>query len=179
MASTTREAHASEVPGPPALLTTQHERRLAVAHWLLTAATERTRTAADWEERGLLLLECGTLFSAIRVPADVVQRAAQSGDPQQVDAHLAVVLDGGPVIVDPVSQRYYALVPVSTVLRWNVSGTLRLGRGSALGVPYPDRTERRHGRPYWSVPMDSAADLCVPGLVARMVRAGRPRGAVQ
>ncbi|MEU0181384.1 hypothetical protein ABZ312_09365 [Streptomyces sp. NPDC006207] len=159
------------------LVSTLYERQLAVAHWLLQAA-ERGIRRAVWEERGLIMLECGTLFSVVRIPAGFVEGAARSRQPEEIDGYLAEALDGGPVVVDRISERYYALVPGSTARRWDVAGTVCLGRNSCLGVPYPDRTQPRVGRPYWSVPMDSAGDLCVPGLVTRVIEAGRPRGAL-
>ncbi|MDX2817483.1 hypothetical protein PV410_33960 [Streptomyces sp. PA03-5A] len=156
-----------------AVVVTGQDRRTAVGHWLQAAALNPQQAREEWAERGFTLLECGTLFSAVRIPADLVHAAAETSDPQAVSSYLTSVLGGGPVIVDPVSQRYYALVPASTALRWNVADTLCLGRASCLGVPSPERTEHRPGRSRWAVPMDSPGDLCVPGEVANLVKCGR------
>ncbi|MFE2541021.1 hypothetical protein [Actinacidiphila glaucinigra] len=161
------------------LVATGAQRLLAVAHWMGAAALDPGRARQEWAEFGMTLLECGTLFSAVRMPGDMVHAAAQSRDPRAMGAFLAGALDGGPVIVDPVSERYYALVPASVALRWDVAGTLCLGRNSCVGVPYPDRTEPRVGRPFWSVAVDSPGILCVPGDVALVARAGRSRLAVE
>ncbi|MFD3453313.1 hypothetical protein ACFWVC_14155 [Streptomyces sp. NPDC058691] len=150
-----------------------HERQTAVKSWLRAAALNPQKTLEEWATSGFTLLECGTLFSAVRIPADLVHAAAQSVEPVDVDAFLLQALSGGPVIVDPHRQRFYALVPDSTSLRWDVLGTLCLGRSSCLGVPRPDLTEPQRDRSYWSVPMDSPGDLCVPGEVMQMIERGR------
>ncbi|MYX39061.1 MULTISPECIES: hypothetical protein [unclassified Streptomyces] len=160
------------------VITSAAERLLAVEHWLASSALDPQRARDEWAERGFALLSCGSLFSAVRIPGDFVHAAAGTHDPQGIREYLADAL-AGPVIVDPVSQRYYALVPASVPLRWNVAGTVGLGQGSCLGVPHPDRTEPRHGRSYWSVPMDSAGMLCVPGDVALVARIGRSRHAAE
>ncbi|MFJ8465447.1 hypothetical protein [Streptomyces swartbergensis] len=49
-----------------------------------------------------------------------------------------------------------------------------LGHGSYLGVPRVDAVECTRARaPDWSVPMGSAATLCRPLKVARLIAAGR------
>ncbi|MDX3237190.1 hypothetical protein PV392_16230 [Streptomyces sp. ME03-5709C] len=154
-------------------------RELAVAHWLASAALNPQKAREEWDERDFALLSCGTLFSAVRIPGEVVHAAAGTHDPQGVGEYLADALGEGPVIVDPVSQRYYALVPASVALRWNVASTVCLGRGSCVGVPHPRCTVPRHGRSYWSVPMDSAGMLCAPGDVALVARVGRSRQAAE
>ncbi|MFI2300199.1 hypothetical protein ACH5AL_15350 [Actinacidiphila glaucinigra] len=149
------------------------DRRTAVGHWLQSAALDPQRAREEWAERGFTLLECGTLFSAVRIPADLVHAAVETHDPSRVSLLLGLALGGGPVIVDPVSRRYYALVPGSTALRWDVAETLCLGRASCLGVPSPARITPRRGHSHWAVPMDSPGYLCVPGEVAQLVERGR------
>lgn len=56
------------------LVHTRHERELAVSHWLLAAAQEVKEARKEWAVAGIALLRCGGIFSAIRVPAEVVQR---------------------------------------------------------------------------------------------------------
>ncbi|MBX9397250.1 hypothetical protein K4749_27600 [Streptomyces sp. TRM72054] len=47
-----------------------------------------------------------------------------------------------------------------------------LGRDAYLGVPRVDAVEPRPYESYWSVPMPSAASLCAPLSVARVIAAG-------
>jgi hypothetical protein len=58
---------------------------------------------------------------------------------------------------------------------WRVLDVDVLGRGTYLGVPRVNAVEldpRTHAS-YWSVPMSSAAMLCGPLTVARLIAAGR------
>ncbi|MFB6989123.1 hypothetical protein [Streptomyces sp. NPDC056304] len=153
-------------------LTTGAERLLAVEHWFLSTVTDRRRVREEWEERSLALLPCGALFAAVRIPSFVVQAAAGSDQQDAVDQYLAEALMGGPVIFDRYSAQYYALVPASTVRRWNVQGAVCLGAGSELGVPRPGLGGADGARVYWSVPMDSAGELCSPDAVAQIVTTG-------
>ncbi|MEU4165566.1 hypothetical protein AB0F46_01610 [Streptomyces sp. NPDC026665] len=157
------------------------DRRLAAAHWLLSAAADRKRARTYWRDGDVAMLNLGTLFSAVRIPAApllalVMDRAAPSA---HVDEVLAEVL-AGPAICDPRHQRYYALVPASMPITWADAaadwkelGVEMLGRESVLGVPDLTRTEPgAHAlASYWSVPMGSAGELCSPLSVARLIAA--------
>ncbi|MFF8016112.1 hypothetical protein [Streptomyces sp. NPDC007929] len=98
-----------------------------------------------------------------------------------LDDFLSEALGGGPVICDPRFSRYYALVPAGmpATLRqitdaWRDLEVECLERGSYLGVPRPDAVGREGAfASYWSVPMDSAAVLCSPLAVARLISAAR------
>ncbi|MFJ5726322.1 hypothetical protein [Streptomyces sp. NPDC093149] len=142
-------------------LTTGAERRLAAEHWLLSTVQDRKRVRAEWDERPFALLPCGTLCAAVRIPSTVVQAAAGSDDQED--------------ICDRYAARYYALVPASAARRWDVPGTVCLGKGSELGVPRPGVTAGDGTRMYWSVPMDSAGVLCPPYAVSQAVMVGRYR----
>jgi hypothetical protein len=157
------------------------DRELAVGHWLLAAADRRNEARMQWGEHGITLLRCGTLFSAVRIPEGIVHAAAGTGEAAGVDAYLAMALLQGPVIHDPRQGRYYALVPASTAARWRAPGTDCLGRGWHLGVPRPDVNQDASDVwcPYWSVPMPSPGELCLPGAVAQLVVTGRYRQASQ
>lgn len=160
-------------PEPGMLVHSRADGEAAVADWLLAAADNRAQGVAEWARTGLTLLRCGTLFAAVRIDRHLANAAAQTTDPRLVDAFLARVLDGGPVIHDRRAHNMYALVPASTADRWQVSGTTCLSRGSHLGVPHPSRTEPEpHRRAYWSVPMPSPGELCTPRHVSRLVHAG-------
>ncbi|MFG2406855.1 hypothetical protein ACGFR8_21385 [Streptomyces brevispora] len=149
------------------------ERHLAVEHWLLSAARDRKAARTEWNQRNVALLPCGTLFSAVRVPAALVQAAAGSTDLPVIDAFLGHALLEGPVICDRYADWYYALVPASTADRWKTLDAVCLGRESSLGVPRPGRTAG--ARVYWSVPMDSPAMLCTPHAVTQLIAVGRYR----
>lgn len=153
-------------------VTTAAERQLAVAHWLRSAADRGEQTNGEWQKDDILLLSCGALFSAVRIPADLVQAAAQNTDHAVIDAYLAGALLDGPVICDRYAGWYYALVPASTAQRWDVAGTVCLGLASSLGTPHPSANGSYGERVYWSVPMDSAGMLCSANAVAQLVRTG-------
>ncbi len=174
-----RQIHRIIEPEPGVLVHTTADRRLAVEHWLLAAHPEPKQARAEWAEHGVALLPLGTLFSAVRIPAALVQALAATTELPELDAFLEDALDGGPVICDPSGSRYYALVPASVprtwraaVDDWRTQDVDALGRGSYLGVPRVDAVEPRPLGTYWSVPMPSAAVLCPPLTVARLIAAG-------
>ncbi|WP_433917049.1 hypothetical protein [Streptomyces sp. NBC_01744] len=157
---------------------TRHERQLAVSHWLLAAAQDMKEARKEWAVAGIALLRCGGIFSAIRVPAEVVHAAAGTDELHQVNAYLSAALMGGPVFVDVASRRYYVLVPASAAHQdvWKsrlVPEVECLGSGCFLGVPSPNATAPSEARSYWCVPMDSPGELCVPQAVSQLVMAGR------
>ncbi|MFD7990723.1 hypothetical protein [Streptomyces mexicanus] len=165
--------------GDGAVIHLASDRRLAVEHWLLSTHPRPRQARAEWAQHGVALLPLGTLFSAVRIPGPLVQAIAATTDPQELDAFLEDALDGGPVISDPGGNRYYALVPASVprtwraaVDDWRTQDVDVLGRGSYLGVPRVDAVEYRPLGTYWSVPMPSAAVLCPPLTVARLIAAG-------
>ncbi|MEU7093052.1 hypothetical protein [Kitasatospora aureofaciens] len=153
------------------------EREAAVRHWLLAAVpgSERTAAAADWATRGVTVLPCGTLFSAARLPADIVASAAGSTDWATIDRYLAASFDG-PVFCTGDRGLYVALVPPSAVRTWTVPAVALLGRGSAVTVPAPGLTRDRTAGPYWAVPMESPGVLCLPEDVANVAHRGLRRG---
>ncbi|MFG2778187.1 hypothetical protein ACGFY7_10060 [Streptomyces prunicolor] len=159
-------------------------RQLAAQQWLLSSLDEhgRTRAQKEWRLHQLAVLPVGELFSAVRLPRDLVLAAAASSwDPEQVDPFLNDIL-GGPVICDPHGHRYYALVSPAMPVKWRDAAEdwrpLRvdcLGHGVHLGVPSMEATEYAPFRwpSYWSVPMDSTPTLCQPLHVARLIAIGR------
>lgn len=171
--------------GPGVLVHPGSDRRLATEHWLLSTqpAASHDRIRTEWQEHTVALLPLGTLFSAVRLPENLVLAAGRCGwEPAHVDAFLDEVLDGGPVICDPPGHRYYALVPAGMPAKWRQAaeewqalGVDCLGRDAYLGVPRVDAVEfdTRACVSYWSVPMSSAAMLCAPLDVARLIAAGQ------
>ncbi|MEU6605085.1 ATP-binding protein [Streptomyces shenzhenensis] len=93
---------------------TDEERRLAVEHWLLAAAEDRTWARNEWERDGIALLRCGGVFGTVHISADIIHGAAGSDDPAAVNGHLAKAVLGGPVVVDQETSPYYVLVGRST-----------------------------------------------------------------
>ncbi|WP_210581999.1 hypothetical protein [Streptomyces sp. GESEQ-4] len=166
-------------------MTTLEERQLSVTHWLLTAAEDRDRARKEWKTQGIALLTCGATLSAVRIPAHLVWGAARTEELEEVDAFLRRFFDGGAMFMDIHAHHYYALVPGTSEWRWTnrkVPGVERLrGRTYYLGVPHIALTEPK-GRSYWSLPMDTAGDLCyldeveslvITGLAARGEGVGR------
>lgn len=153
------------------------ERALATEHWLLMSADDRTRARDEWRDQGIALLRCGPLFCAVRFERRVVEAAAGTEDTEELDRFLADVLHGGPVFMDQNSERYYALVPPSTGEReeWRRGRKPLaefLGAGHFLGVPRPTHSYAYERRTYWSVPMDSAGDLCPPEALSQLLAVG-------
>jgi hypothetical protein len=155
-----------------------HERRIAVSHWLLTAAPDIRRAQDEWLAHGVALLRCGGIFAAVRLAGELVRAAARCAGQEDVDAFLRQAVDG-PVFRHCRGDRYYALVPSST--RWpshRYPGTDLLGRDTYVGVPPVTATDAAdHLACYWSVPMDSLGVLCDPVDVAGLAAVGLRRQA--
>jgi hypothetical protein len=170
---------------PGVLVHSRADRELAAEHWLLSTHPAPEQARKEWSEPGrVALLPLGTLFSAVRLPGRLVLAVAGTLVPADVDAFLHEVLEGGPVICDAHGPRYYALVPASMPEKWHLAaadwralGVDCLGRGTYLGVPRVDAVEfaPQTSASYWSVPMSSAAVLCAPLAVARLIAAGERR----
>jgi hypothetical protein len=173
-----------EPDDPGALVRPTTGRRLATEHWLLQTLPDALRDRAQWEWRQhrVAILPLGELFSAVRIPERLLTALrATTGDGRCLDGFLAEALDGGPVICDPRTSRYYALVPATMPATlhqmaevWRALEVDCLGSGSYLGVPRVDVVSREHAlASYWSVPMDPAVVLCTPLTVARLIAAAQ------
>ncbi|MET9445669.1 hypothetical protein [Streptomyces cinerochromogenes] len=153
------------------------ERRLAVEHWLLSAADDRARARHEWRTDGYALLRCGGILGAVQISAAIVHAAAGCDEPLAVNSYLARALLG-PAFVDRETLRYYALVGSSTGRRteWNRSGTGAgfMGTGHYLGVPAVHVTSPT-ARLAWCVGMDSPGDLAPADAVCQLVHTGRYR----
>ncbi|MET9322022.1 hypothetical protein ABZX75_17775 [Streptomyces sp. NPDC003038] len=182
MASTTNTRDRSELEPPPPISgrvsSTRGTRQLAVAQWLMSAATSREEARHEWATYGMALLRCGTLFTAVRIPAAYMHAAAEAEAPDTVASFLTGALDGGPVFYDPRGRHFYALVPASTARLWDVPFAECFGRDSFLGVPAINRVgpDGTHDA-YWVVPMDGPGDLCAADDVADLVLYGRQAAA--
>lgn len=162
--------------GDPVVVTAA-ERQLAVTHWLLSAAPDFREARVEWQTRTIVVLNCGTLFGAVRIPAATVSAAVETDDRDEIAERLAKALHGGPVFASPSGEHYYALIPGRAARSWQVRGSMGLGSGTCLGVPRPgfDQYPGRSGESYWVVPMDSPGMLCDPDAVAELVMTGRLR----
>ncbi|GGX26636.1 hypothetical protein [Streptomyces lomondensis] len=168
---------------PGLLIHPTTDRRLATEHWLLATlpAPLRDRARSEWEQHRVAMLPLGGLFSAVRIPERLLTALSISTEAGCLDEFLAEALGGGPVICDPRFSRYYALVPAGMpatlhqmAKAWRALEVDCLGRGSYLGVPRLDAVSGEYVfASYWSVPMHSAAVLCNPLTVARLIAAGR------
>ncbi|MYR56105.1 hypothetical protein GTY54_07515 [Streptomyces sp. SID625] len=159
----------------PAALTASMLPAADVYQWLLAAAVDREQAVLSWLDEGVALLECGTVFSAIRVSGPLVRAAAGSDSETAVIAYLYQVLAGGPVFRDTDSDQYYALVPGGTA--WvpyaDRHGLEVLDQNWCLGVPAISRMEGR--RRAWCVPVTRAGTLCDPDMVWALARCGQSR----
>lgn len=172
---------------PGALVHPAADRRLATEHWLLSTlpAAGRDRARVEWRQHGVAMLPLGTLFSAVRIPGSLILAITGTLNPRDIDTFLEDALDGGPVICDPHRASYYALVPASMPGTWRNeaedwedwqdANVGVLGRDTYLGVPPLNAVALDPAAPasYWSVPMESAAVLCAPLTVARLIAAAR------
>ncbi|MFF0597939.1 hypothetical protein [Streptomyces antibioticus] len=165
---------------PGVLVHSRADRELAVRHWLLSTLPDPKKGIGEWRATGVAMLPLGMLFSAVRLPAQLVLASpgACSVPSAEIDATLGEVLGGAPVICDPRHQRYYVLVPASMPVTWSAAAddwrvvdVDVLGRGTLLGIPKLSRTEPHPLDTYWSVPMESAAVLGEPMVVARFIAA--------
>lgn len=174
MRETTQHApRSADLEKPPAsAIAADRERVLLVEEWLLAAAPDVQQARWEWGEGGLTFLRCGGLFTAIRLPGDLVQAAAASSNPTEMDAYLAEVL-GGPVIAS--RGRYYALVAPSAGVEWRHSAAECLAWGTWLGVPPVTETNCQNTVGYWAVPMRRPRELCHAGAVLQLVRVAQQR----
>ena len=171
------EQDASE-PVTMATVRARTEKEAEVVRWLLTAAIDKRQALEEWKETGVALLACGDVFEAVRIPVHFVQAAAASDKPDRVGKYLAHALFGGPVIIDPHSRWYYALVPPRTAQRWRHRRVLEtdcLRTGAVLGVPHPTLSARgaQAAHSYWVVPLNAPEALCWPRAVFELASYGR------
>ncbi|MFJ9243827.1 hypothetical protein [Streptomyces sp. NPDC101776] len=150
-------------------------------HWLLAALDAKDRDAARtrWRTGECVLMPLGRLFSAVRLPQELVLgHIGSQWDPAAADQIVAQAFDGGPVICDPCRiARWYALVPAATAVwhtdhdDWRAAGVFTLGLGNYISVPPVDATsyDPRTEAPYWSMPVTLPGALCEPGHVDRLI----------
>lgn len=167
----------AETLAPAAILTSlsSPSPRGSVEGWLASAHPSPDTARSEWGSAArLALIPLGSLFEAVRLPEEIVHRAAGSDESSVLSERLAQYLGGGSVIHDPGFRRYYALVPPGTAQAWLAPVAECLGEGTYLGVPRADRTERdeRTQASYWMVPMVRPGRLCRSGNVLALVMQG-------
>lgn len=154
-------------------IVTRQERQVAAGHWLSAACSDLSLPRAEWAERGVALLPCGILFSAVRLPVALVHAAAAAAGVRDAQTFLNDTL-AGPVFLAPQCQNYYALIGARSGRHWSAPGTECLGPGTQLGVPSTDRIELTEDLvAYWVVPMDGPGTLCNARDVYQLVHLGR------
>ncbi|MFK8911290.1 DUF6415 family natural product biosynthesis protein [Streptomyces sp. YS-3] len=152
-------------------------RAAAVSDWLGAAHPNPGQARAEWGDprKGhIALLPTGQVFDTVRVAAKVVHAAAGAQDEASVAAFLGALLDG-PVIHDAYSATgasvYYFLVPLGSCAHHLADDARLLAPGTWVGVPEPTRTARPGS--FWILPPRQRDDLCIPGYVDQLIRAGR------
>lgn len=172
-----RSGTAEEWTPPPPREVSAEECAAAVGTWLLMAAEDVATARAEWINDGRALLQTGTLFSVVVLPAWLVHAAAGTAEPKKVSDFLTEALEGGGVFYETAVRRYYALTPPSAERDWAVANTSILGRYAAVLVPSPALAVPGRGPAYWSVPMNGPGALCQAGQLAMVAEIGRARAA--
>ncbi|WP_369383957.1 hypothetical protein [Streptomyces sp. cg36] len=153
-----------------------YSRGLGVANWLASAHPDPEQAKAEWGDprKGhVALIPTGRIFDAVRVAAKVVHAAVGDTDDARVAAFLSALVDG-PVIHDAYSASiaYCFLVPLGSCAHHRADDAHRLVPGTTwLGVPEAARTARPGA--FWVLAPRQYDDLCIPGYVDQLIRAGR------
>lgn len=146
------------------------ERRLAIEHWLLTAANDRQQACLGWQRDGVARLRCGGVFTAVCVPMRLVYAAAAADKQWEIGVYLGKALPGGgAVFLCENSDHAYFLVYPTAWNRWRVPDTRCLTPDIELCVPHPDSASR------WLLDMGGPGDLCAPDAVKQLVMFARFR----
>lgn len=136
----------------------------AISEWLARSQQEPTLAWREWADGGVALLPLGRVFVTPRLPAELVQTAVATSDPQEVAARLAQRLDG-PVIYDgrTMGGIYYPLMRWADGTLWEHQDAPLLADGAYLGVPRIDRLAPPGT--HWLVAPRHVDDLCEPAAV--------------
>lgn len=145
---------------------------LSVEGWLLTASPYPGTGRHEWDEGDVTFLRCGSLFSAVRMPRDLVHAAAETSVPDEVDWFLLTALDGGPVFASRRLGFYYALVSADVPNYWTGPAAQCVKADTTLAVPPVWQTDYVNGGSYWPVPPPGVGAFCLPSLVARLTTYG-------
>lgn len=155
-----------------------YSRGLDVSDWLASAHPIPGQAKAEWGEprKGrIALIPSGRAFDTVRVAATVVHAAVGTSDEAAVAAFLSALIDG-PVIHDAYCATgsygaYYFLVPLGSCAHHHADDAQLLTSDTWLGVPEPTRTARPGA--FWVLAPRQRGDLCIPGYVDQLIRAGR------
>ncbi|MEV6028364.1 hypothetical protein [Streptomyces sp. NPDC052036] len=112
---------------------------MPIAKWLPgCAAWDRKRVSAEWDETGITLLRPAGKFFPISISLLIVEAAADTIGPTEVDTYLAEALHGAPFIRCNNGRWVYVLVEPVAARDWDVADAGCLGEETDLGVPCPD-----------------------------------------
>ncbi|AXG81164.1 hypothetical protein DVK44_29630 [Streptomyces paludis] len=144
------------------------EADIRIARWLASSITEPDFAYEDWQRGRPAVLRVGVRFDAVKMHPNLVHAAlGVTGVTDVVDAMPVMI--GGPVVAHP-GPWYHALVPVGTCARWGEPYGTMLGVGGWLKVPHP--SNRGTSDVHWASPVVAPGQLCDPGDVAALLRAG-------
>ncbi|MEU1078609.1 hypothetical protein ABZ404_39130 [Streptomyces sp. NPDC005878] len=152
-------------------------RSAAASEWLAQAHPFPPQVKEEWSDpqRGVALIPTGHTFDTVRVAAHLVHAAADSSNEAAVAGFLSALVDG-PIIHDAYSatSAYYFLVPLGSCAHHLTPDAQLLAPGVTwLGVPHLSRTARPGS--FWVLAPRQRDDLCIPGYVDQLIRAGRKR----
>jgi hypothetical protein len=151
--------------------TTTNAEREAVATWLADSLNRPDDARRQWTDGHVALLALGRRFSAVRL-ADELVYAVAVGKGAIATAVLRECLRG-PVIHDPRSHRFYALVPCSPPGPGLGQYATYLGLGNYIGVPrVGDNEPSGTLASYWAVPPTAPGALCDPIRLNEMIEVG-------
>ncbi|MFQ6144625.1 DUF6415 family natural product biosynthesis protein [Streptomyces seoulensis] len=148
-----------------------------ISGWLLSAAVRDADTASGaWAEKDVMLLRCGVVFDAVRVPFDVVVAAAGAVGSAALEGFVNGALYGAPVFRSGCGRWLFVLCEPGGVRNWAAPGAEYWGEGRQLGVPRPDlvqRPGRGRGVACWVVPPVVVGRLGRAHAVSQLVAWGR------
>ncbi|WP_329468571.1 hypothetical protein [Streptomyces sp. NBC_01431] len=107
--------------------------RAAVAAWLADSLNRPDDARQQWADGHIALLALGRRFLAARLADELVYALASGADPATASTVLQPL--HGPVIHDPRSRRFYALVPCSPSGPSLGRYAVHLGLSHYIGVP--------------------------------------------
>ncbi|MER8030761.1 hypothetical protein ABTZ78_17580 [Streptomyces bauhiniae] len=141
--------------------------------WLAQSADDADRATTHLIEGGKAMLQLGHIFSAVRMPGQLVHGALGAELEHDVREELAERLDGA-VALDPRGtgeSRYYALIPPLAALTWDMADVApALGRDTYLSTPAPYRLTPPG--PHWAAPLRRENDFCRPAAVRSLLEDG-------
>jgi hypothetical protein len=154
-------------------------RLVEFGEWLVPAAPSKGQAHTEWYQAGAAWLRSGDPWTAVTVPARVVDAAVGKRGPESCAPLLTRALDGGPMFYRPPGvargAAYTALLRVSEGRLWNEPGTRAHAPRAMVLVPAPGACAPAGERPWWVVP-GIGPRWCSAERLAALVGAGRTVG---